>query len=802
MVGQEFGNFEFEYRITNFPACVAVSCRLPKSCEVHTAALNQIAQLDGHQVVYLLGHGKDVFHGLFEVVGHFVFDHNVEMQVGDVADAVGHFQDFGFGRSIFQNAFQVSDFALFRSSCHLLYQPHHLLAIFVEMPDLLAVAQGHIFKQIMQQGGFQQHMVGVVIVEQDGKSGHHVPELVAADFARHANERRCFLDVGRGNELHQLFLFDVFHKIDEKYEKICPKKQIFRKRNKNRQAADLSFQKSKKEILILKIECSSPSLRRQNSKSNPLRHKCNFSGGRCVVGLNFSNEMTLSVTHFRNNHLKLKHMKTMHKLGMIYIVMALALLAPIIAQAQTTKGNKNVVKQERAVTPFIKIVVSGAFDVFLTQQPTTSLTVEADENLMDKITTEVNNQVLTIGSRQIKNPTKLNVYISSPTIEFITMSGASTLVGENTLQGQVLDVTTSGATDLRLNVNVEILSVNASGASAVILSGTAKELVATASGAADIKASKLQVTDATVDASGAANIDVNASGKVVSTTSGAGDIDLTGKPAEIENHNERTNVRSWKEDNKTIVKAGSVMVEVTDSDSTKVSIGGHNLIVDDRGNVKWERNRKQKFNGHWAGVELGVNGYLTDDFNTDIKGQYDFLNLKYEKSIEVNINFFEQNFNLIDEKFGVLTGLGLRWNNYRLDDNIILESDAATIEGFADNSRDWRKSKLVANYLTLPILFEYQSNRFSRRNSFHVATGMVMGWRYATHTKMLYFDNGRQKPKQRDSFHLRPFRYDATLRAGWGIINLYATYSLNSLFKDGRGPDLYPFSIGITLANF
>lgn len=495
-------------------------------------------------------------------------------------------------------------------------------------------------------------------------------------------------------------------------------------------------------------------------------------------------------------------MKTIHKLQMTCLIVALALMAPGIAKAQGTKGNKNVVKQERIITPFIKIKVSGTFDVFLTQQDATTLTIEADENLLDQITTEVNNEVLTISSKQIRNSTKLNIYASSPTIEFIELSGASTLVGENTLRGQVLTITTSGATDARLNIDMDIVSIDASGASEIELSGVARELVFEASGAADVKASKLQATDATADASGAAHIRLNASGKVISTTSGAGDIDLSGNPTVIENDDEEMNVKSWKEDNKTIVKAGSVIVEVTDGDSTKVSIGGHNLIVDDEGNVKWERNRTHKFNGHWAGFELGVNGYVTDDFNTDIKGEYDFLNLKYEKSIEVNINFFEQNFNLYDNKFGVLTGLGLRWNNYRFEDNIVLEDDEPTIAGYPDNSRDWRKSKLVANYLTLPVLFEYQSNRFSRRNSFHVAAGMVMGWRYATHTKMLYFDNGRQKPKQRDDFYLRPFRYDATVRAGWGIVNLYASYSLNSLFKDGRGPELYPFAIGITLVNF
>jgi hypothetical protein len=485
------------------------------------------------------------------------------------------------------------------------------------------------------------------------------------------------------------------------------------------------------------------------------------------------------------------------------ICMAMAILAPVTLHAQGTKGNKNVVKQERAITPFIKIVVSDAFEVFLTQQDAATLTIEADENLMNLITTEVNNEVLTISSKQIKNSTKLNVYVSTPRIEYITLSGASTLVGENTLRGQVLTITTSGATDARLNIDMDVVSIDASGASEIVLSGVAREMVVEASGAADVKASNLLATDATADASGAAHIRLNASGKAITTTSGAGDIDLSGNPVVIENDDDdEMNVRSWKEDNKTIVKAGSVIVEVTDSDSTKITVGGHNLIVDDQGNVKWKRNRTHKFNGHWAGFELGVNGYVTDDFNTDLKGEYDFLNLKYEKSIEVNLNFFEQNFNLYHNKFGVLTGLGLRWNNYRFEDNIVLEDDEPTIAGYPDNSRDWRKSKLVVNYLTLPVLFEYQSNRFSRRNSFHVGAGMVMGWRYATHTKMLYFDNGRQKPKQRDSFHLQPFRYDATLRAGWGIINLYASYSLNSLFKDGRGPELYPFAIGITLANF
>jgi hypothetical protein len=49
---------------------------------------------------------------------------------------------------------------------------------------------------------------------------------------------------------------------------------------------------------------------------------------------------------------------------------------------------------------------------------------------------------------------------------------------------------------------------------------------------------------------------------------------------------------------------------------------------------------------------------------------------------------------------------------------------------------------------------------------------------------------------------MQPFRWDAYAGIGWGIINLYATYSLNPLFRENRGPELYPFSVGITLVNW
>ena len=60
-------------------------------------------------------------------------------------------------------------------------------------------------------------------------------------------------------------------------------------------------------------------------------------------------------------------------------------------------------------------------------------------------------------------------------------------------------------------------------------------------------------------------------------------------------------------------------VEVIDDDSTKVTIGNRRLTVSEDGNVKWCKVKRRKFNGHWAGVELGINGFLTKDFNMKVE---------------------------------------------------------------------------------------------------------------------------------------------------------------------------------------
>ncbi|GAB1403557.1 hypothetical protein MASR1M74_07350 [Lentimicrobium sp.] len=223
--------------------------------------------------------------------------------------------------------------------------------------------------------------------------------------------------------------------------------------------------------------------------------------------------------------------------------------------------------------------------------------------------------------------------------------------------------------------------------------------------------------------------------------------------------------------------------------------------MDDDGKVSFKRNRQDKFDGHFGGFEMGVNGYLNSYGEFDMPEDYDFLDLRMEKSINVKLNILEQNFNLIRNKVGLTTGLGLEWKNFRFKDDVhLLARDGDVFNNFDNMPRNYTKSKLVVNYLNVPLMLEFQTNRFSKTNSFHIAAGIQGGLRIGSHTKNVFQENGnKKKVKDRDDFYLNPIKYDLMARIGWGKINLYADYSLNTLFKNNRGPELYPFTLGITL---
>ncbi|GEM_PF-3448617 len=193
-------------------------------------------------------------------------------------------------------------------------------------------------------------------------------------------------------------------------------------------------------------------------------------------------------------------------------------------------------------------------------------------------------------------------------------------------------------------------------------------------------------------------------------------------------------------------------------------------------NIKWVWNLDIGFNNYrQSGTEAGA---TTQD-------------LKAGRS-----NYFAVGTGLkmkIAERTSLKVGAEISWNSLHFANSTRLEnSEKGTnfvIDTFAVD-----KSKLNITYLSIPLMFQFESQK---RWTFGV--GGHLGYRVGTHFKREYRRDGVNKTeKEYDSFGVNNFKYGLRSEVGYEGWRLFMNYDLNALFK-GNSPDLQLLSFGFRM---
>ncbi len=207
-------------------------------------------------------------------------------------------------------------------------------------------------------------------------------------------------------------------------------------------------------------------------------------------------------------------------------------LPPGIGFGPGMAGSGNVVSQPRDVQGFNQVEVAGPFRVDIVQSGTFTVTVSADDNIIDHIQTAADGGRLRI---YLDTPVRstgatLRASVGMPAISALALSGAaqSTVNGFQTPADLTVDM--SGASRLTGQIQALNARIGASGASSATLQGTANSLILNGSGASSLDMGALQTSDAQVNLSGASNATVNARGRLDVTVTGASRLTYTGNP--------------------------------------------------------------------------------------------------------------------------------------------------------------------------------------------------------------------------------------------------------------------------------
>lgn len=475
---------------------------------------------------------------------------------------------------------------------------------------------------------------------------------------------------------------------------------------------------------------------------------------------------------------------------MKYIIYsALFLTMCVISKAQTT--------QLREVKTFNKIVVGGAATIYFTQSDTFSVKVIASELEINNINTTVTDSVLYVKAKGIFKQ-DYKVYIKANNINQLTASGVSKIISTNSINSDSLSLDASGASEMDLIVASKKVNILLTGASQISISGNTQSLQSNLNGASTLKAYKLNSTNTIVKASGASNAKVFANEKINANATGASSVKFKGEPKEV-------SAEASSSSSITKVVGDEVSKNSDKKDSTTINFRKKKFVIINKENDSDSNiglSREDKFH-HWGGFAMGVNGFLSNGSTTLPKSQ-DYMSLNYGKSLNFQLNPFEKDIHIYKDYINLVIGLGFEWNQYEFSNKTKLNPDSSYTSGKIDSSNSYvyKKNRLKSTFVNVPILLEFNTNK-NPDKAFHLALGVIAGYKLGSRTRQILEKDGNDiRFIRKDDYNINPFRINAHASVGFKNFTVFGNYALTPLFVKGKGPELYPFTIGLKIVTF
>lgn len=195
-----------------------------------------------------------------------------------------------------------------------------------------------------------------------------------------------------------------------------------------------------------------------------------------------------------------------------------------LVNSDSIVGSGNIVAETRTPGTFSGIRVTGMAKVFISQDTVESLRIEADDNIIDLVTTSVDQDVLLIGLREGSySDITVNVYATMRSVALIEFTGSGSCVTTSPIQSD--DIT-----------------CRITGTGTIALSGTAIRQTIVIAGAGNVQNFGLVSAQCSASILGTGNIEVNVTQQLDAIIAGVGTITYEGNPSVV--HQTTTGVGS------------------------------------------------------------------------------------------------------------------------------------------------------------------------------------------------------------------------------------------------------------------
>jgi len=260
----------------------------------------------------------------------------------------------------------------------------------------------------------------------------------------------------------------------------------------------------------------------------------------------------------------------------------------------------------------------------------------------------------------------------------------------------------------------------------------------------------------------------------------------------------QTDTTGKKETNDTIRIGGMIIVKKPGSNDREIITGDRTVKIPSRK----RESENENVTTNWSILDIGFSGFNDQTNYSSLEAQAfapgsteDWFDLR-GKSRNINFWFFMQRLNMIKHVVNLKYGLGLELNNYFFDDERIRFQKNPTLITMDNNLKDAKKNKLAADYLTAPIMLNFNFTP-NRQNGFGFSAGVSAGYLYSARQKIKI---GGDKDKVRNDFDLKRWKLSYVGELNLGPVKLYGSYAFETMWE--KGLDQTPYNVGFRLSNW
>ena len=220
-----------------------------------------------------------------------------------------------------------------------------------------------------------------------------------------------------------------------------------------------------------------------------------------------------------------------------------------------------------------------------------------------------------------------------------------------------------------------------------------------------------------------------------------------------------------------------------------------------------KKKKPKKVSTNWFVYDIGFAGY-NDNTNYATAAAQAFVKpsgivpaskgdfaLKTSRVSNFNLWFFMQRVSIIESVLNLKYGLGIESNNYFFKSGITYVDDISVYATRVQWS-ELRKNKLVANYLTVPVMLNINTNPMKGKRGFQFSAGVSGGYLSSARQKQKGLGG---KDKTKSNFNLEQFKLSYVAELGLGPVKLYGSLASKPMHQYGL--DQVPYTVGLRFSN-